>query len=330
MIFRFEDPFFLLLLGAIPLLAWWYLVRGRRNRGSLTHPDVAGLGRADRRHGRWLQHLPAGLRGLALVAFIVAFARPQTGVTGENVVTEGIDIVLALDISSSMLAEDLAPNRIEAAKAVAADFAGGRGNDRIGLVIFAGKAFTQAPLTLDHSVVVSLIGELEVGMIEDGTAVGMGLATAVKRLQASEAASKVVVLLTDGRNNRGEIDPVTAAQAAQALGVRVYTIGAGSRGTARVPITDRLGNRRYVTTRVDVDEPTLRTTAETTGGRYYRATDRESLEAIYREIDELETTEIEVENFTSYGERFHIPLLLGLFLLMAEIVLGRTWLRTLP
>ncbi len=330
MIFRFEDPFFLLLLGAIPLLAWWYVVRGRRNRGSLTHPDVAGLGRADRRQGRWLQHLPAGLRGLALVAFIVAFARPQTGVTGENVVTEGIDIVLALDISSSMLAEDLAPNRIKAAKAVAADFAGGRGNDRIGLVIFAGKAFTQAPLTLDHSVVVSLIGELEVGMIEDGTAVGMGLATAVKRLQASEAASKVVVLLTDGRNNRGEIDPITAAQAAQALGVRVYTIGAGSRGTARVPITDRFGNRRYVTTRVDVDEPTLRTTAETTGGRYYRATDRESLEAIYREIDELETTEIEVENFTSYGEGFHIPLLLGLFLLVAEIVLGRTWLRTLP
>ena len=264
------------------------------------------------------------------MALIVAFARPQTGVTGENVVTEGIDIVLALDISSSMLAEDLTPNRIEAAKAVAADFAAGRGNDRIGLVIFAGKAFTQAPLTLDHSVVVSLIGELEVGMIEDGTAVGMGLATAVKRLQASEAASKVVVLLTDGRNNRGEIDPVTAAQAAQALGVRVYTIGAGSRGTARVPITDRFGNRRYVTTRVDVDEPTLRTTAETTGGRYYRATDRESLVAIYQEIDELETTEIEVENFTSYGERFHIPLLLGLALLLAEVVLGRTWLRTLP
>ncbi len=330
MIFRFEDPLFLLLLGALPLLAWWHVARGRRNRGSLTHPDVAGLGRADRGRGRWLQHVPAGLRGLALAALVVAFARPQTGVTGENVVTEGIDIVLALDISSSMLAEDLSPNRIEAAKAVAADFAAGRGNDRIGLVIFAGKAFTQAPLTLDHSVVVALIGELEVGMVEDGTAVGMGLATAVKRLQASEARSKVVVLLTDGRNNRGEIDPVTAAQAAQALGVRVYTIGAGSRGTARVPVTDRFGNRRYVTTRVDVDEPTLRAVAETTAGRYYRATDRESLEAIYREIDELETTEIEVENFTTYGERFHIPLAAGLLLLLAEVVLGRTWLRTLP
>ena len=330
MIFRFEDPLLLLLLGAVPLLGWWYVARGRRRRESLAHPDVAGLGRADGGEGRWLQHVPAALRGLALLSLIVAFARPQTGVTGENVVTEGIDIVLALDVSSSMLAEDLAPNRIEAAKAVAADFAAGRRNDRIGLVIFAGKAFTQAPLTLDHSVVVSLIGDLEVGMIEDGTAVGMGLATAVKRLQASEAASKVVVLLTDGRNNRGEIDPVTAAQAARALGVRTYTIGAGSRGTARVPVPDRFGGTRYVTTRVDVDEATLRTVAETTGGRYYRATDRASLETIYREIDELETTEIQVENFTNYGERFHVPLLLGLVLLLAELVLGRTWLRTLP
>jgi len=329
-IFRFEDPLFLLLLGALPPLGWWYAVRGRRRRESLVHPDAAGLGRAGAGEGRWLQHVPAALRGLALLCLVVAFARPQTGVTGENVVTEGVDIVLALDISSSMLAEDLAPNRIEAAKAVAADFAAGRRDDRIGLVIFAGKAFTQAPLTLDRSVIASLIGELEVGMIEDGTAVGMGLATAVKRLRTSEAVSKVVVLLTDGRNNRGEIDPVTAAQAAQALGVRVYAIGAGSRGAARVPATDRLGNRRYVTMRVDVDEPTLRATAETTGGRYYRATDRESLEAIYREIDELETTEIQVENFTSYGERFRIPLLAGLVLLLAELVLGRTWLRTLP
>ena len=330
MIFRFEDPWFLLLLGIVPLLGWWYRTRGERRRGSLTHPDVAGLARAGGGEGRWLRHLPPALRGLALICLVTAFARPQTGVTGENVVSEGIDIVLAIDVSSSMLAEDLAPNRLEAVKVVAADFAEGRGNDRIGLVIFAGKAFTQAPLTLDHSVVASLMAELEVGMVEDGTAVGMGLATAVKRLQASEAASKVVVLLTDGRNNRGEIDPVTAAQAAQALGVRVYTIGAGARGTARVPVTDRFGGRRYVTTRVDVDEPVLQATAETTGGRYYRATDRESLEAIYAEIDALETTEIVVENFTSYGERFALPLAIGLVLLLAEAVLGRTWLRTLP
>ncbi len=330
MIFRFEDPWMLLLLGAVPVLAWWYLAGAQRRRGSLTHPDAGGLANAAGSGGRWLSHLPAALRGLALVCLIVAFARPQTGVTGENVVAEGIDIVLALDISSSMLAEDLAPNRIEASKEVAADFIEGRSNDRIGLVIFAGRAFTQAPLTLDYSVVTSLIGELEVGIIEDGTAVGMGLATAVKRLQASEAASKVVILLTDGRNNRGEIDPVTAAQAAQALGVRVYTVGAGARGTARVPVPGPFGGQRYVTTRVDVDEPMLRTVAETTGGRYYRATDRESLEAIYDEIDELETTEIVVEDFTTYGERFPVPLAVGLLFLLGEVVLGRTWLRTLP
>ncbi len=330
MIFRFEDPWMLLLLGFLPLLAWWYVTGARRRRGSLTHPDAEGLARAAGSGGRWLSHLPAALRGLALVCLIVAFARPQTGVTGENVVAEGIDIVLALDISSSMLAEDLTPNRIEAAKAVAADFIEGRRDDRIGLVIFAGKAFTQAPLTLDYSVVTSLIAELDVGIIEDGTAVGMGLATAVKRLQASEAASKVVILLTDGRNNRGEIDPVTAAQAAQALGVRVYTVGAGARGTARVPVPGPFGGPRYVTTRVDVDEAALRTVAETTGGRYYRATDTESLEAIYDEIDELETTEMLVEDFTTYGERFPLPLVVGLLFLLAEVVLGRTWLRTLP
>ena len=330
MIFRFEDPWMLLLLGFVPVLAWWYLTGARRRRGSLVHPDAEGLARAAGSGGRWLSHLPAALRGLALVCLIVAFARPQTGVTGENVVAEGIDIVLALDISSSMLAEDLTPNRIEAAKAVAADFIEGRRNDRIGLVIFAGRAFTQAPLTLDYSVVTSLIAELEVGIIENGTAVGMGLATAVKRLQASEAASKVVILLTDGRNNRGEIDPVTAAQAAQALGVRVYTIGAGARGRARVPVPGPLGEHLFLATLADVDEAALRTVAETTGGRYYRATDTDSLEAIYDEIDELETTEIVVEDFTTYGERFPLPLVVGLLFLLAELVLGRTWLRTLP
>ena len=330
MIDRFEDPWLLLLLAGLPLLGWWYAVRGRKGRGALLHPVAEDMRKVGGGRGEWVRHVPAVLRGLALACLVAALARPQTGVTGENVTAYGIDIVLALDVSSSMLAEDLTPNRLEAAKAVAADFAAGRRNDRIGLVIFAGKAFTQAPLTLDHSVVASLLSELDVGMIEDGTAVGMGLATAVKRLQASEAASKVIVLLTDGRNNRGEIDPLTAAHAAQALGVRVYTIGAGSRGTARVPVTDRFGARRYATTQVDVDEPALRAAAEATGGRYYRATDRESLEAIYAEIDELETTELQVENFTRWGERFRLPLLAGLALLLVEALLGRTRLRTLP
>lgn len=242
--YRFEDPRLLILLLMIPVLVYRYVRLRHRGSATIRYSDVESLRRSDiRRTGRF-RHVVFALRVAALVGFIVAFARPQTGVTSETVRTEGIDIVLAMDVSSSMLAEDLAPNRLEAAKAVAAEFVAGRRNDRVGLVVFAGEAFTQAPLTLDHSVIVDLLTQMEVGMIEDGTTVGMGLATAVKRLQASSAESKVVVLLTDGRSNTGEIGPVTAAQMAQALGVKVYTIGVGSRGTARVPVDDPLVGRR--------------------------------------------------------------------------------------
>jgi Ca-activated chloride channel family protein len=330
MIHRFADPTYLLLLAVVPLLVYWYVMRGRRQVGSLRYSSLVAIKRADvRRRGRY-RHALFGLRALALTALIVAFARPQTGVTAENVTTNGIDIVLALDLSSSMLAEDLEPNRIEAAKQVAADFVRGRRNDRIGLVVFAGEAFTQAPLTLDYGVVTTLLDGLEVGMIEDGTAVGMGLATAVKRLQRSDAESRVIVLLTDGRNNRGEIDPITAAQMAQALGVRIYAIGAGTQGTARVPVDDPIFGRRYAQMQVDIDEPTLQETATLTGGRYFRATNRESLEQIYAEIDALETTEIEVDQFTRYGELFHLPLLFGLGVLLIETGLSRTLLRKIP
>ena len=328
--YEFADPALLWLLLCVPALAWWYFGRRRRRSGSLLYSDLSAVRRADtRRGGRWRYVLPV-LRLLALAALVVAFARPRAGVTSENILTEGIDIVLVLDISSSMLAEDLEPNRLQAAKQVAADFVAGRLNDRIGLVVFAGQAFTQVPLTLDYGVLRDLMDELEVGMVEDGTAVGMGLATAVKRLNASAAESKVVVLLTDGRNNRGEIDPLTAAQMAQALGVRVYTIGAGSRGTARVPVDDPVLGRRYATVRVDVDEETLAEVASTTGGRYFRATDTESLASIYQEIDDLETTEIEVQNFTRYTELFRIPLAAGLLLLLVEAGLANTLLRKLP
>ncbi len=330
MIFRFADPVYLALLALLPLLAIWHVRKGRRARGTLVHPDVGAMKTAvPQRRFKGYRILPV-LRWLALAAFIVALARPQTGVSGENVTAEGIDIVLALDVSSSMLAEDMRPNRLEAAKDVATSFVAGRTSDRIGLVVFAGKAFTQVPLTLDYSVLTTLLAELRVGMIEDGTAVGMGLATAVKRLQSSDATSKVVILLTDGRSNRGEIDPLTAAQMARALDVRVYTVGAGSRGEARVRVPNAAGGTRYVTTRVDVDEPTLREAAEVTGGRYYRATDRQSLERIYSEIDQLETTEIQVENFTQYGEEFVWPLALGLLLLFMELGLRHTLFRVLP
>lgn len=328
--FRFEDPWLLALLIALPLVAWLRHGLGRDRSGAIRYSALdavlaAGVGRS-----RWRHRVPGLLRASALVALVVALARPQTGVTSENVLTEGIDIVLVLDISSSMLAEDLEPNRLGAAKTVAADFVAGRRNDRIGLVAFAGQAFTQVPLTIDYGVVTTLLGDLDTGMIEDGTAVGMGLATAVKRLQASEAESKVVILLTDGRSNRGEIGPLTAAQMAQALGVRVYTIGAGSRGTARVPVDDPLRGRVYASMRVDIDEQTLQEVAALTGGRYFRATDTESLAAIYAEIDELERTEIEVENFTQYAERFPVPLGLGLLFLLGELGLAQTVLRKLP
>ena len=330
MIDRFVDPHYLLLLLLLPPLAWWYATRAERSLGAVRYPVVDRLVRADRRRtGRW-RHVPFGLRILALALLLIAFARPQTGVTAENVATDGIDIVLVLDLSSSMLAEDLEPNRIGAAREAAASFVRRRPNDRIGLVVFAGEAFTQAPLTLDHRVVTTLIEELEVGVIEDGTAIGMGLATAVKRLDDSSAESKVVVLLTDGQNNRGSIDPPTAAQMAQALGVRIYAVGAGTRGAAPMPVDDPLFGRRTVQVQVDIDDEALEGIASLTGGRYFRATDRESLERVYEEIDALETTAIEMTSFTRYGELFHLPLGAGLGLLLLEAALGRTVLRRLP
>ena len=330
MIDRFVDPYYLLLLLLLPPLVWWYATRAERTRGAVRYPVVDRLVRADRRRtGRW-RHVPFGLRILALALLLIAFARPQTGVTAENVATDGIDIVLVLDLSSSMLAEDLEPNRIGAAREAAASFVRRRPNDRIGLVVFAGEAFTQAPLTLDHRVVTTLIEELEVGVVEDGTAIGMGLATAVKRLDDSSAESKVIVLLTDGRNNRGSIDPPTAAQMAQALGVRVYAVGAGTRGAAPMPVDDPLFGRRTVQVQVDIDDAALERVASLTGGRYFRATDRGSLERVYEEIDALETTAIEMTSFARYGELFHLPLGAGLGLLLLEAALGRTVLRRLP
>lgn len=329
MTYRFADPWFLMLVLLLPALGFWY-VRRRRVRPTLRYSAVELVKHSIVRTAAWHRHTLFGIRSVAMLALIVAFARPQSGVTEEDVRTHGIDIVLALDLSSSMLAEDLTPTRIDAAKAVAAEFVRGRPDDRIGLVAFAGDAFTQAPLTLDHNVIVTLLSQLRVGMIEDGTAIGMGLATAVKRLEHSDAKSKIIVLLTDGRNNRGEIDPLTAAQMAQALGIKIYTIGAGTRGMTRVRVNDPRFGRQYVQMHVDIDEDVLRRTANLTGGQYFRATDRQSLEAIYHEIDQLEKTEIAVQHFTQYGELFPIPLTVGLGLIVVELLLGQTVWRTIP
>ena len=325
---RFADSYYLWLLLLIPILLLLYWKRRDRKGATLKFSSLAILKQIQTPF--WLRHLPFLLRCLVLALLIVVLARPQSSSTREEIRSEGIDIVLALDLSSSMLSEDIQPNRIEAAKTVARDFIQGRHNDRIGMVVFAAQGFTQCPLTLDYSVLVGLLDDLKVGIIDDGTAIGMGLATAVKRLSRSETKSKVIVLVTDGRNNTGEIDPITATDLAVSNEIRVYTIGVGSHGSAPYPVNDPLLGRRYIQVQVDVDEDTLKRIADTTGGKYFRATDRESLESIYAEIDTLEKTEIEVKQYTRYGELFVRPLSLASLILLIEAGLSFTVLRKIP
>lgn len=270
---------------------------------------------------------------LGIIALIIlGLARPQSGSRQEEIITEGIDIIMVLDVSSSMLAEDFKPkNRLEAVKAVAEDFIQGRKNDPIGMVVFAGEAFTQSPLTLDYGVLTQILNTLEVAPREwDGTAIGNGLATAVARIKDSKAKSKVIILLTDGVNNAGEIDPVTAAQVAHTFDIRVYTIGAGTRGTALYPVEHPIFGKQYRRMQVEIDEDLLKRIAEVTGGRYFRATDSEKLRQIYREIGELEKTKIEVKEFTKYTELFVDYAGLALALLLLEVILSNTYLRKLP
>ena len=325
---RFADSYYLWLLLLIPILLLLYWKRRDRKGATLKFSSLAILKQIQTPF--WLRHLPFLLRCLVLALLIVVLARPQSSSTREEIRSEGIDIVLALDLSSSMLSEDIQPNRIEAAKTVAREFIQGRHNDRIGMVVFAAQGFTQCPLTLDYSVLVGLLDDLKVGIIDDGTAIGMGLATAVKRLSRSETKSKVIVLVTDGRNNTGEIDPITATDLAVSNEIRVYTIGVGSHGSAPYPVNDPLLGRRYIQVQVDVDEDTLKRIADTTGGKYFRATDRESLESIYAEIDTLEKTEIEVKQYTRYGELFVRPLSLASLILLIEAGLSFTVLRKIP
>ncbi|HQI48405.1 MAG TPA: VWA domain-containing protein, partial [bacterium] len=289
---------------------------------------IKEVGTSSRRRYRHLLFL---LRLAAIALLIVAFARPQAGSREEEMITEGIDIILSMDISSSMLAEDFQPkNRLEAAKLVAADFIKGRTNDRIGMVVFSGQSFTQCPLTLDYGILLKFLEEIHVGQIEDGTAIGMGLGTSINRLRDSKAKSKVVILLTDGQNNRGELDPLTAARIAKSFNIRVYTIGAGSKGEALYPVDDPIFGRRYVRMPVNIDEELLRRVADITGGRYFRATDKTSLEKIYKEISEMEKTRIQVKQYTRYRELFSGYLIAALLLLALEVILGNTVFRKIP
>jgi Ca-activated chloride channel family protein len=257
---------------------------------------------------------------------IVIIARPQSTDNWQNISTEGIDIMLAMDISGSMLARDFTPDRLEAAKNVATEFITGRPTDRIGLVIFSGESFTQCPLTTDHAVLINLMREMQSGMIEDGTAIGLGLATAINRIKESDATSKVIILLTDGVNNRGEIAPLTAAEIAQTLGLRVYTIGVGTRGMAPYPVQTPAGTR-YQNMPVEIDEDVLQQIAGMTGGKYFRATDNESLKRIYEEIDSLEKSRIDVQEFSRKNEEYMSFAIVLVSLLLLEMLLRNVFLR---
>ena len=325
----FAYPWVLWLLLLIPLLAFVYWRRRTLMVTEVTFSSVQPFDHIPGALREKLRNIPVGLRLLALALFIVALARPQSVSNRENVSTEGIDIVLLIDISGSMLAEDFTPNRMQAAKQVADEFIDGRASDRIGLVIFSAESFTQCPLTTDYPVLKTLLKEVKNGMIADGTAIGLALANGVNRLKDSKAKSRVMILLTDGVNNRGEIDPITAAKIAATYGIRVYTVGVGAQGEAPYPVETPFGIQRRLIP-VDLDEKTLTAVADMTGGKYYRATDNKKLKAIYKEIDQLERTRIEVTAYKRYSEKFYNWLLLGLVALFFEIGLSSTLLKKIP
>jgi Ca-activated chloride channel family protein len=277
----------------------------------------------------YMRHLPFVMRVVSIALIIVVIARPQSVNSWEETESQGIDIVLALDVSGSMLSQDLQPDRLQAAKKVAAEFVTDRKNDNIGLVVFAGESFTQCPLTTDHSVLLNLLNEIEFGLIEDGTAIGLGLATSVNRLKDSESQSRVVILLTDGTNNRGQIAPLTAADMARSYGIRVYTVGVGTTGMAPTPVQTPFGVRMQ-NLPVDIDEKTLTEIAAMTGGQYFRAQDTEGLRQVYEEIDEMERYLISVQNVTQRQELFLPFALAAMALILLELLLRRTWLRNIP
>lgn len=328
--YSFYSPHWLWALLILIPMAGWYLYRIFKGGAAIQISTLQGLKRAPRTWRYYLRHLPFVLRMLTVAVMIVALARPRTSEHNSHTSTEGIDIVLALDISGSMLARDFKPDRLEAAKQMAGEFIADRAGDRIGLTVFAGEAFTQSPLTTDYATLQTLLARLRSGIIEDGTAIGNGLATAINRLRESEAKSKVVILLTDGVNNRGQIAPLMAAEIARETGIRVYTIGVGTRGEAPYPAYDMFGKLTFIKQPVEIDEKTLEKIAEQTGGRYFRATNNEALRAIYEEINQLEKSKVEVLEFTTYNEKFMPLLLLALILFVTEILLSRLLFNRLP
>ena len=327
---HFASPYYLWLLTLLVPMIGYYVWRTLQGGAAIRISSVAGVVRAPRTVRYYLRHLPFVLRAAAFALIVVALARPQDVEQNVRTNTEGIDIMLAIDVSGSMLARDFKPDRITAAKEVAGSFIADRYGDRIGLVAFAGEAFTQSPLTTDQSTLQTLLARIRSGLIEDGTAIGNGLATAINRLRESEAKSKVIILLTDGVNNRGEIAPLTAAEIAKAQGIRVYTIGVGTEGMAPYPAIDMFGNITFVNQKVEIDEKTLTAISDMTGGKYFRATDKAKLKAIYDEINQLEKSKVEVTEHISYHELYLVWVLAALGLLLAEFLLSNLVLKRIP
>ncbi|NWF88570.1 MAG: VWA domain-containing protein [Ignavibacteriaceae bacterium] len=325
----FAYPWVLYSLFLIPLMFIWYWFKGRKKEPSIGYSSLNIFKTISPNWKERMKHLPFILRCIAVGLLIIALARPQSFSSGENIFTEGIDIAMVLDISGSMLAEDFRPNRLDAAKAVIDEFIRGRSTDRIGLVIFSREAFTQCPLTVDYSVLRNLLKEIRSGMIDDGTAIGNAIANGVNRLKDSEAKSKVIILLTDGINNAGEVNPISAAQIAKAFGVRIYTIGVGTRGEAPYPVQTPFG-LKYQMVPVEIDEAVLKEIASLSNGKYFRATSNKTLSQIYNEIDRLEKTRVEVTSYKNAKELFSVWLLGGFVILLIELAASRTIFRRLP
>lgn len=324
----FLHPFYFGLLLIIPVMIWWHYRNKKKDNPSIRLTTISGIAEVKPTWKVRLRPSMFWLRILALIFLIIALARPQSSSVSESIDSEGIDIVLSIDVSGSMLAEDLKPNRIEAAKKVAEEFVNSRPTDRLGLVIFSGESFTQVPITIDHNVLKEQLSQIKSGVLIDGTAIGMGLATGVDRLRASKAKSRVLILLTDGVNNTGLIDPSTALEIAKRYKVRVYTIGIGSKGQAPYPVQTAFGTQKQMMP-VQIDEPLLKKIAKETGGNYYRATDNKSLKSVYDEIDQLEKTKIEVSSYKHYAELFFPFALLAIICLVAEVALRYTVFRSI-
>ena len=324
----FAEPLFLYFLAVVPAMVVFYILKQQKATASLRIPGIQPFAGAELTFRHYLRHVLFLFRVLAIALLIIVLARPQATDRFQDVSTEGIDIVLTLDISGSMLARDFRPDRLEASKNVATEFISGRPYDRIGLVVFSGKSFTQCPLTTDHAVLINLLREIQSGMIEDGTAIGNGLATAINRIKDSKAKSKVIILLTDGVNNKGEIAPATAADIAKTYGIRVYTIGVGTQGMAPYPVQTPFGTQ-YQNMPVEIDEDILKDIAQSTGGKYFRATDNNKLVQVYKEIDNLEKSKIDVRQFSRKEEKYLVLAIVAFCLLSLELLLRNTIFRNL-